>query len=157
MRGRSKFKKPVLRPDEKYNSQKIAKFINYLMQDGKKSLAKSIVYKSLEGAAKELKTEPLAIMDQAVENTSPLLEVKPRRIGGATYLVPIEVKPSRRMTLAMREIIKSARNKQGKPMVEFLAQELKDAYNNTGSAVAKRDELHKMAEANKAFAHYAKF
>lgn len=157
MRGKSTFRKHAIKPDYKYSSQLVGKFINYLMQDGKKEVATNVVYSAFDIVKKKLNKEPLPIFEQAVENAAPLLEVKPRRIGGATYLVPIEVRPERRITLSMKAIVNAARSKQGKNMDLFLADEIMDAFNGTGSAIAKKDELHKMAEANKAFAHYARF
>lgn len=157
MRGKSTYKKHLVKPEYKYNSALVGKFINYLMQDGKKEVATNVVYDALDIVKKKLNKEPLQIFEQAVENASPLLEVKPRRIGGATYLVPVEVRPERRVTLAMKAIVNAARGKQGKTIDVFLADEIIDAFNGTGSAVGKKDELHRMAEANKAFAHYAKF
>jgi len=157
MRGKSTYKKHILKPDYRYNSVLLSKFINYLMADGKKEIATNIVYTAFDIIKKKINKEPLQIFDQAVENASPILEVKPRRIGGATYLVPIEVRPERRVTLALRAIVDATTKKQGKPAYEFLADEIMAAFNNEGSAIAKKDELHKMAEANKAFAHYAKF
>jgi small subunit ribosomal protein S7 len=156
-RGNKKIKKRKIQPDKKYGDVRIAKFINYVMQRGKKSLAEKIVYESLERASKILNKPPLAIFEQAINNASPLLEVRPTRIGGATYQVPYEVPPHRRFTLGAKWIIDAALKKQGKPMVDFLTEELIAAYNNEGTAVKKKLETHKMAEANRAFAHYARF
>jgi len=142
--------------DPKYNSIVAAKFINNLMKKGKKSLAQKIFYSALDLAAEKIKKQsPIEILEIAIKNTSPLLEVKSRRVGGATYQVPYEVKGNRREALAMRWIIKAARKKKGKAMAEKLAQEIIDAFNNTGEAVKKKEETHKIAEANRAFAHLA--
>jgi small subunit ribosomal protein S7 len=156
MRGKSKYKKIETLPDPKYNSTIVAKFINQVMRCGKKSIAERIVYKSFETAEATLKKPALDIFDKALENAGPVLEVRTRRIGGASYQVPMEVKRNRKTNLAMRWIIDAARNKQGKSMEEFLATELMDAYNNTGSAVMKRQNMIKTAEANRAFAHFAR-
>jgi len=153
---RKKVVKLEINPDPKYNSLLAAKFINNLMERGKKSVAQKIFYSALEIAAKNLKKEdPLEILDQAIKNTSPLLEVKSRRVGGANYQVPYEVKGKRREALAFRWVIGAARKKKGKAMAEKLAQELMDAFNNTGDAVKKKEETHRVAEANRAFAHFA--
>lgn len=145
-----------INPDPKYNSVLVTKFINNLMQQGKKSTAQKIFYFALEIAGKNLKKENfLEILEQAIKNTSPLLEVKSKRVGGANYQVPYEVKGKRKEALAMRWIIGAARRKKGKAMAEKLSQELMDAFNNTGDAVKKKDETHRVAEANRAFAHFA--
>ena len=161
--GRKKVAKLEINPDPKYNSLLAAKFINNLMKRGKKSVAQTIFYSALELAAKNLKKDlpagrqeiALEILDQAIKNTSPLLEVKSRRVGGANYQVPYEVKGKRREALAFRWVIGAARKKKGKAMAEKLAQELMDAFNNTGDAVKKKEETHRVAEANRAFAHFA--
>lgn len=157
-------------PDPKYNSVIAAKFINNLMRKGKKSIAQKIFYTALNLAVKKTKKDPPAlsadrsadeagnpieILEEAIKNTSPLLEVKSRRVGGATYQVPYEVKGERREALAMRWIIGAAKKKKGKPMADKLAQELVDAFNNTGEAVKKKEETYRIAEANRAFAHLA--
>jgi len=145
-----------LNPDPKYGSIVVAKFINNLMERGKKSTAQDIFYSALEITAKELKKEnPLEIFEQAIKNTSPLLEVKSRRVGGANYQVPYEVKGKRKEVLSMRWIIGAARKGKGKEMAKKLAKEFMDAYNNTGEAVKKKEDTHKVAEANRAFAHFA--
>jgi len=145
-----------LNPDPKYNSILVSKFVNNLMLEGKKSTAQAIFYTAMEIAAKELKKEnALEILEQAIKNTSPLLEVKSRRVGGANYQVPYEVKGKRKEALSMRWIIGAARKGKGKPTAEKLAKELMDAYNNTGEAVKKKEDTHKVAEANRAFAHFA--
>lgn len=157
MRGRTKYKKKIIKPDQKYQSVLVSKLINKIILRGQKSTAQNIVYRAMELVSKNIKQEPLQILEQAISNVSPLLEVKSKRIGGATYQVPMEVKPERKVTLAFRWIIAAARDRQGKAMEEFLAQEIIDAYNKTGTAMTKRANLHKMAEANRAFAHFARY
>lgn len=157
MRGGKPVAKIIIAADERYNSVVVAKFINRLMLDGKKATAKGIVYKAMEALEAATNRPALEAFEVALKNASPLIEVRSKRIGGATYQVPTEVRPERKMALAMRWIINAARNRQGKPMDAFLKDELLDAYNNTGTAMKKREELHKMAEANKAFAHFARF
>lgn len=157
MRGRSKFKKNIIRPDEKHHSVNIAKFINKVLLRGQKETAKTIVYRALDILAEKTKKNSLEVFENAINNVSPLLEVRSKRIGGATYQVPTEVRPERRFTLASRWIINAARGRQGKNMADLLADELLNAYNQTGSAMNKRANMHKMAEANKAFAHFARF
>ncbi|MBI1291778.1 30S ribosomal protein S7 [bacterium] len=142
-------------PDSRYGSVLVSKFINNLMSDGKKSISETIFYRALEAISEKIEgVEPLEVFTQAVENVKPNLEVKSRRVGGANYQVPIEVKPERRQALAFRWIIGNARNRNERSMVKRLAGELADAYNNTGGAIKKKEDTHKMAEANKAFAHY---
>ncbi len=141
-------------PDPKYNSEVVAKFINSLMRDGKKSIARSIFYEALDIIAQRTKKDSLEIFYKALENTKPLMEVRSRRVGGATYQVPIEVRPERAQALAIRWLITYARARSGKSMAEKLAAELLDAYNNRGGAIKKKEDTHRMAEANKAFAHY---
>ena len=141
-------------PDIKYNSVLVSRFINKLMQDGKKSTAQRIFYNALDIAEGRAKRPGLEVFEQAVRNATPILEVKPRRVGGATYQVPVEVRPERKVSLAIRWLVASARNRPGKSMAEKLANELMDAANNTGTTVKKREDTHKMAEANRAFAHY---
>ena len=156
MRGKTIARRKI-QPDLKYHSETVARFINKIILRGQKATAQKNVYMAFEIIKKKMGKEPLQIFEGALKNAAPLLEVNSRRIGGATYQVPVEVRPERRQTLAMRWIINAARIKQGKPFNEFLALEIIDAYNNTGSAIKKRDILHRMAEANKAFAHYARF
>jgi small subunit ribosomal protein S7 len=156
MRGKAAPKR-IIKPDLKYNSQTVSLFINKIMIRGQKETARRLVYKALDTINEKTKKEPLEVFEAALKNAMPLLEVKPRRIGGATYQVPMEVRPERRLALAMRWIIGSARNRKGGTMDQSLGEEILDAYNNTGSAMKKREVLHKMAEANKAFAHYARF
>lgn len=142
-------------PDMKYKSRLLAKFINKVMMQGKKSLAQRIVYQALDKFTKKVnKDDPLAAFEEVLENAKPSLEVKSRRIGGATYQVPIEIAPNRREALAMRWIIKHARAKAGRSMEEALAAEFVDCFHNQGTTIKKKDDTHRMAEANKAFAHY---
>jgi small subunit ribosomal protein S7 len=141
-------------PDFRYNSVLVSKFINKLMKSGKKSTAQRIFYDALDLVEARAKRPGLDVFEQAVKNATPILEVKPRRVGGATYQVPVEVRPDRRMSLAIRWLIGSARRRPGKSMAEKLAGELMDAANNTGMTVKKREDTHRMAEANRAFAHY---
>lgn len=141
-------------PDAKYNSKLVASFINMIMKKGKKSLSERIVYRSFVIVNEKLKSDPLEVFQKAVENVRPLLEVKSRRVGGATYQVPVEVNQRRGATLALRWMRNYARDKSGRPMEERLADEIVDAYKKQGSAIKKREDTHKMAEANKAFAHY---
>ncbi|MCS6909807.1 MAG: 30S ribosomal protein S7 [Anaerolineales bacterium] len=141
-------------PDLRYNSPLVAAFVNRMMRNGKRSVAVRIMYQALELAAERAKKEPMEVFESALKNVGPQIEVKPRRVGGATYQVPVEVGPERRLSLAMRWIIQAARARSGKSMAEKLAGELLDAANNTGAAIKKREETHKMAEANRAFAHY---
>ncbi|NQT82947.1 30S ribosomal protein S7 [bacterium] len=147
--------KKKIAPDPKYNSKLAAKFINSVMLKGKKSLAQRIFYECLDIVEKKVPDKDvMEVLSQGVGNVRPLLEVKSRRIGGATYQVPIEVRPERRTSLALRWMIQFARARKGVPMARALAMELLDAYNREGSAVKKRENMHRMAEANKAFAHY---
>ncbi|MGM0629141.1 MAG: 30S ribosomal protein S7 [Patescibacteria group bacterium] len=149
-------KRPQIKPDHRYESEKVSKFINYIMLHGKKHTARKMVYNALEEIAKETGTdEPLEVFYAAIKNASPVMEVRSRRVGGANYQVPREVKPDRRQTLAMKWIIGAARSKSGKPVYKLLASELIQASNNEGEAVTKKENTHKMAEANKAFAHFA--
>ncbi|HLE16105.1 MAG TPA: 30S ribosomal protein S7 [Anaerolineales bacterium] len=143
-----------LPPDVRYNSVQVASFINRVMKRGKKSLATTLVYDALELMEERTKKNPLETFEQALRNVSPLMEVKPRRVGGATYQVPMEVAPDRRFALATRWILTAARSRSGKSFAEKLAGELMDAANNSGSAIRRREETHKMAEANRAFSHY---
>ena len=151
---RTKPEKRKLEPDVRYNSTLVTNMINRLMKRGKKSTAVAIIYDALEIAEEKAKRPGLEIYEEAVRNVSPVLEVKPRRVGGATYQVPVEVSPNRRTALAMRWILASAHARPGKTMAEKLASELMDAANNTGAAIKKREDTHRMAEANRAFAHY---
>jgi small subunit ribosomal protein S7 len=141
-------------PDEKYNSKTVARFVNRMMMCGKRDVAYAIFYRAMDILAEQTKREPLEVFEQAVKNATPVLEVKPRRVGGATYQVPVEIKGERRSALAMRWLIRSARARSGHSMAEKLAAELRDASQGVGATVKKREDTHKMAEANKAFAHY---
>ena len=146
-------KREVL-PDPIYNSKVVTKLINNVMLDGKKTVAQSIVYDAFDIIKEKEQKDPLEVFEAALENIMPVLEVKARRVGGATYQVPLEIRPERRQTLGLRWILAAARKRGEKVMAERLAGELLDAANNTGAAVKKREDTHKMAEANKAFAHY---
>lgn len=141
-------------PDPKYGSELLAKFINMVMQDGKKSVAEKILYGALDTVVDKRGGEPLDLLETALENVRPLVEVKSRRVGGATYQVPVEVRPNRRNSLAMRWLIEASRKRSEKSMAYRLAGELMDASENKGAAVKKKDDTHRMAEANKAFSHY---
>jgi len=151
------YKKHQVIPDYKHSSVKVSKFINYLMERGKKTVATRLVYDAFVIIEDKMKTDPKAVFETAIKNVSPILEVKGRRIGGANYQVPMEVMEPRKTTLGMKWIINAARAKKGKPMASKLAEELMEAYNKLGAAIKKRDDVHKMAEANKAFAHFARF
>lgn len=141
-------------PDARYGNATVQVLINKLMTRGKKSTAERVVYGAFDRIGSQTGRDPLDIFNQAVRNTTPVLEVKPRRVGGATYQVPVEIRPDRRMALSMRWLLGSARNRGGRSMSEKLANELLDAANNTGAAIKKRDDTHRMAEANRAFVHY---
>lgn len=146
-------KRPV-KPDTVYGSDLVARLINVVMERGKKSVAQRIVYGALEELHKMTNEDPLQVLNQAIENVKPRVEVKSRRVGGATYQVPVEVAPDRQVSLALRWIVDYADGRKGVEMRRSLAQELADAYKNQGNAIKKRDDTHKMAQANKAFAHY---
>jgi small subunit ribosomal protein S7 len=141
-------------PDAKYNSIWVQTMINKIMKDGKKGVAERIVYRAMDDIADRTKEDPRQVFEKAMRNVMPVLEVRPRRVGGATYQIPLEVRPARQMSLAMRWLLGAARSRTGRPMSERLATELVDAYREQGSAIKKRDDTHKMAEANKAFVHY---
>jgi small subunit ribosomal protein S7 len=141
-------------PDVRYHSVQVQSFINRVMKRGKKSTATRLVYDTFDLIEEQLKKEPLEVFEQAIKNVSPMMEVKPRRVGGATYQIPMEVSPDRQFALATRWILTSAKARSGRSFSEKLASELMDAFNNTGSAIKKRDETHRMAEANRAFSHY---
>ena len=153
MRRRRADKRNVV-PDSRFGSELIAKMVNSLMERGKKSTAERIVYGALEQIKEITNEEPIAVMNQAIDNVKPRLEVKSRRVGGATYQVPVEVSPDRQVGLALRWLIDYSKARKGVPMQKALAQEMTDAYKNQGNAIKKRDDTHKMAQANKAFAHY---
>jgi small subunit ribosomal protein S7 len=154
MSRRHKADKREINPDPKFGDLIVTKFMNAVMYDGKKSIAETIVYGALDQVQAKTKQEPVTVFHQALENVAPHLEVKSRRVGGATYQVPIDVRPERRQALAIRWLITAARARNETTMVDRLSGELMDAANNRGSAVKKREDTHKMAEANRAFAHY---
>ena len=141
-------------PDPKYHDRLVAKFINSMMRDGKRSVAERIFYDALDRVAERTREEPLTMFRRAIDNVKPVVEVRSRRVGGATYQVPVEVRPTRRLSLAMRWIVQNARSRPEKSMEERLAGELAEAAANRGSAVKKKEDTHRMAEANKAFSHY---
>lgn len=148
--------KPKITPDSIYESEKVAKFINYVMLEGKKTTARGVVYRAMEEIKEKSKNpNPLEVFEAALKNTGPTMEVRSRRVGGANYQIPREVRPERRQFLSMKWIVDAARAKKGKPMHEKLAEEIILASNNEGDAIKKRENTHKMAEANKAFAHFA--
>lgn len=145
-----------LKPDSKYDSKLVSKFINCMMWDGKKSVAQRVFYDAMDIISKKVNdVEPVEVFEKAVNNVKPLIEVRSKRVGGASYQVPMQVSPKRQQSLAFRWILQSARSKKGKPMRERLASELIDAYNEHGGAMTTRENIHRMAEANKAFAHFA--
>ena len=152
-RRHSAVKRAVL-PDAKYNDKVVAKFINNIMEDGKKAVAEKILYSAFDIIASKTKQDALSVFSEAVENVKPMVEVRSRRVGGATYQVPMEVRPERRQTLGLRWITLYSRQRSERTMKERLANEIMDAVNSTGSAFKKREDTHKMAEANKAFAHF---
>lgn len=156
MRGK-KAPKQNLTPDVKYGSANVTKLINYVMTDGKKGVATRIVYKALESAAESTKKEPLEVLEKAIDNVGPVLEVRGRRIGGANYQIPYEVTRERRLILSYRWMIDAAKKRKGTDMGQRLAKELVDAFNGEGTAVKKKEDTHRMAEANRAFAHFARF
>ena len=154
MSRRSKPDKRVITPDVRFSSMQVQNFINRVIVSGKKSTATSLVYGAMDMIEERTKRNALEVFEQAIKNVSPVMEVKPRRVGGATYQIPMEVPPYRRFALASRWILQAAKARSGKTFSEKLAGELMDAANNTGSAIRKREETHKMAEANRAFSHY---
>ncbi len=154
MPRRARPAKREISPDAKYHNETLARLINRIMTRGKKSTAEKVVYGALEIMEQKVSKEPVILLEQAVKNATPLLEVKPRRVGGATYQVPVEVRPDRALSLALRWLVKSARARTGKSMAEKLAAELMDASQGEGTTIKKREDTHKMAEANRAFAHY---
>ena len=141
-------------PDAKYNSVWVQTMINKVMKNGKKSVAERIVYLALDQVSQRTKEDARQVFEQAMRNVMPVLEVRPRRVGGATYQIPLEVRPARQTSLAMRWLLGAARSRAGRPMAERLAAEIIDAYREQGAAIKKRDDTHRMAEANKAFVHY---
>ncbi|WP_412057801.1 30S ribosomal protein S7 [Bartonella sp. DGB2] len=154
MSRRHKAEKREINPDPKFGDLVITKFMNAIMLDGKKSVAERIVYGALDVLKERAKNEPVALFHQALENVAPHVEVRSRRVGGATYQVPVDVRPERRQALAIRWLIAAARNRNETTMVDRLSGELMDAASNRGSAVKKREDTHRMAEANRAFSHY---
>ena len=156
MRGKPVTKRKI-QPDAKYNDPDIAKFTNYIMERGKKTTAQNVVYQALEYIKKKDKRDPIEVFEEAVKNVSPQVEVRSRRVGGANYQVPIPVSAKRQRSLSYRWIIGAAAGKKGKPMAQKLADVLLESAQNLGDAIKKRDDVHRMAEANKAFAHFARF
>ncbi|MCD6453896.1 MAG: 30S ribosomal protein S7 [Candidatus Aminicenantes bacterium] len=154
MPRRGYVKRREVQPDERYNSTLVTKFINKVMWDGKKTIAEKIVYGAMDIIKEKTKEDPLKVLQKAVDNVKPLIETRSRRVGGATYQVPVEVLPHRQISVAVRWIVEFARKRTGKSMKEKLAAEILDAYNNRGAAIKKREDTHKMAEANRAFAHF---
>ncbi len=157
MRGRANFKKPKLVLDPKFHDPVISKFINKVMWDGKKGTAESIVYNALGKLAEERGTDVPNLLRQVIEQAAPILEVRSRRVGGATYQVPMEVKPARKTVLVMRWVLEICRKQKGQNMTDALYNEMKNILDNTGAVMKKREDLHKMAEANRAFAHFARY
>jgi len=151
---RTKPEKREVTPDLRYNSMTVSYLVNRIMKNGKKSAAVRMMYDAMDILAEKTGKDALEVLETALKNVGPLMEVKPRRVGGATYQIPMEVSASRRTTLAMRWILEASRNRTGKSFAECLATELLDAYNQQGTAMRKREEAHKMAEANRAFSHY---
>ena len=144
-----------IQPDRMYNSVQVQRLINRVMKNGKKQIAEKLVYGGMQKAADKLKVQnPLEVFEQAMKNATPQIEVRPRRVGGATYQIPLEVRPERRESLAIRWLVNASRDRSGKSMAEKLAAEFMDAANNQGATVKKREDTHRMAEANRAFAHY---
>ncbi|MBS3818672.1 30S ribosomal protein S7 [bacterium] len=154
MPRKGKVKKREINPDSIYNSRLIAKFINYVMDDGKKNLAENIVYSAMDQVKKKEKDDPLKLVEKAVQNVRPMVETKSRRVGGATYQVPVEVPERRSLSLAVRWIVKYAQGRPGRKFTNKLASEIGDAVHNRGGSVKKKEDVHRMAEANRAFAHY---
>lgn len=154
MSRRRRAKKRLIRPDYVYKNVQVSRLINRVMQHGKKTTAERIVYSALETLEQEARRPAVEVFEQALRNTMPMLEVKSRRVGGATYQVPTDVRPERRLTLALRWLVEAARSKDGIPMSQRLSQELLEAFRQQGTAVKRKEDLHRMAEANRAFAHY---
>jgi small subunit ribosomal protein S7 len=146
--------KREVEPDLRYGSKRVSMFVNRLMKDGKKSTARTILYDAFEIMEERMNRPALEVFEQALDNAMPRVEVRPRRVGGSTYQVPVEVPPNRRVSLGMRWLLAAARSRGGRSMAENLSAELMDAYNNQGAAVKRKDDAHRMAEANRAFAHY---
>lgn len=156
MRKKSHVKKRTVSPDPKYNNPTVGKFINYIMQKGKKSIARDIVYGAFGVISEKTKKDPIDVFDEAIKNAAPLLELKSRRVGGANYQIPLQVRADRRMLLAMQWIIQAARSAKGRPIALKLADELMAAARNEGAAIKKKEDTQRMAHANKAFAHFAR-
>ncbi len=154
MPRRARVVRRVIAPDARYQNRTLAKFINRVMQRGKKSTAEGIIYDAMDLIENQAKRPPVEVFEQALRNATPILEVKPRRVGGATYQVPVEIKGDRRVALAMRWLITAARARSGRSMAEKLAGELIDASHGTGATIKRREDTHRMAEANRAFSHY---
>ncbi len=154
MARRRRAEKRKVTPDPKYHNIELSQFINKVMLNGKKTVAQRIVYEALDKASQEVRRPPIEVFDQAIRNATPMVEVRSRRVGGATYQVPTEVRPERRLALSMRWIIQAARARQGRPMADRLSVELAEAARGQGTAVKRREDLYRMAEANRAFAHY---
>lgn len=154
MSRRNRPEKRVILPDPRYGNQLVAHLINRIMLNGKKSTAEQIVYRAVETLEQRTKKPGIEVLEQAIRNVTPIIEVRPRRVGGATYQVPMEIREDRRLALALRWLIQYARKRPGKSMADRLSGELLDAFNNQGNTIKKREDTHKMAEANRAFAHY---
>ena len=154
MPRRAKVQKREIMPDPRFGNRTLSRFINKIMYGGKKGTAERVVYGALDRVGAQTRRDPIEVFEQAMRNATPVLEVKPRRVGGSTYQVPVEIRGDRRQSLAMRWLINSARSRSGRSMAEKLAAELLDASNNTGATIKRREDVHRMAEANKAFAHY---
>lgn len=155
MARRRKAERRQVLPDPKYNSELVARVINYVMRAGKKTTAERIIYGAMSRIEEKSSQDPLGILIKAIDNIKPRVEVKSRRVGGATYQVPVEISPRRQLALALRWLIQYSSARRGMPMEQAIAVELQDAFNNQGSCIKKREDTHKMAQANKAFAHYA--
>lgn len=155
MRGKKAKRRQVI-PDQKFQSAEIGKLINYVMERGKKTVAQKIVYGMLDIVAEKTKKNPMEVFEEALKNVSPVVEVRSRRVGGSNYQIPVPVRPERRMMLAYRWLIDAAASQKGRPMKEKLASEIINAANNEGSAIKKKQDVHRMAEANRAFAHFAR-
>ncbi len=155
MRGKPAVKR-VIKPDEKYSNENIAKFINYIMKGGKKSIARAIVYEAIDIISKKIQQDAVEVFEQALKNVCPSVEIRSRRVGGANYQVPVAVRPTRSFTLGCRWLIDAAKAKKGRKIADRLAEEFISAFNNEGAAIKKKQDVYKMAEANRAFAHFAR-
>jgi len=155
MARRRRAERRTVLPDPKYNSELVARVINYIMKSGKKTTAEKIVYGAMDKIQEKSGEDPLGVLIRAIDNIKPRVEVKSRRVGGATYQVPVEISPRRQLALALRWLVNFSSGRKGMPMEKAVAMELLDAYNGQGACIKKRDDTHKMAQANKAFAHYA--